>query len=112
MDRPQSLDPAPECPATPEALSHRQLTELLVNAPREADHSQLDGPETSEDDSTVLRLRHLLAQHEQLTQAILQDLSRQGDSLQRSYTPHQLMALGALAAHLRLGLQALEASRH
>jgi hypothetical protein len=57
------------------------------------------------------RLQELLHQHESLTQALLEELASQEETLQVAYTAPQLMALGALAAHLRLGLQALAASR-
>lgn len=114
MDRPQSLDQAQEFPSTPEALSHRQLIEFLRLAPREADPSEvasLPMQEAGPESGHGSRLQVLLEQHEDLSQAILEELSRQGESLQSHYGPSQLMALGALVTHLRLGLQALAASR-
>jgi len=121
MDRPQPLDPAPEFFPLPDALSHRQLTEWLKQAPRETEHAEDtahllqdsvansgDNLDDNSDDND--RLQSLLRQHEALSQAILEELSRQGEAMQGRYRPPQLMALGALAAHLRLGLQALAAS--
>lgn len=108
MDRPTGPQSFPERPSTPEALSHRQLAEWLRQAPREG--SSASDPQSLPADQAA-RLRNLLAQHERLSQLILEDLTSQGDALQESYSAPQLMALGALAAHLRLGLQALAASR-
>lgn len=112
MDRHHPADFSANVPPAPEALSHRQLQALLRLAPREADRGPLEASANDQPGSPLLRLRQLLAEHEALSQAILEELSRQGDALQGSYSPPQLMALGALAAHLRLGLGALEASRH
>lgn len=111
MDRHHPADFSADVPAAPEALSHRQLQALLRLAPRDADHGPLEPSAIAPPGSPMPRLRQLLAEHEALSQAILEELSRQGDALQGSYTPPQLLALGALAAHLRLGLGALEASR-
>ena len=105
---PPFSQPFPERPSTPEALSHRQLADWLRHAPREAALTQ-SGQSIPSDQAA--RLRQLLGQHERLSQLILQELADQGESLQESYSAPQLMALGALAAHLRLGLQALAASR-
>ncbi|MFM8526268.1 MAG: hypothetical protein ACKOCM_11715 [Cyanobacteriota bacterium] len=114
MDRPQSPDQAQEFPSTPEALSHRQLLEWFRQAPREADQQEVaigPLPTIGPLPDRVSRLEGLLEQHEGLSQAILEELSSQGEFLQSRYSPPQLMALGALAAHLQLSLQALAASR-
>lgn len=57
------------------------------------------------------KLEQLLAQYERLGQELIQELGRQAESLPQQRSGSQLMALGALAAHVRLGLQALAASR-
>lgn len=112
MDRHHSTDPAFESFSTPDALSHRQLSAWLQQAPREPEPAdvQAELPSPLADQGTA-RLQELLHQHESLSQVLLEELARQGEDLQAAYNAPQLMALGALAAHLRLGLQALAASR-
>ncbi len=109
MDRHHAPESSADFPSSPEALSHRQLQALLRLAPREPDRDLAGAAE--QPGHRLIRLRQLLAEHEHLSKAILEELSTQGHDLQESYSPPQLMALGALAAHLRLGLGALEASR-
>ena len=111
MDRHHASDRPSGPSPTPDALSHRQLSEWLQQAPREADHAAPSSAAPAASDAGIDSLQELLRQHESLSQSLLQELSRQGDSLQATYSAPQLMALGALAAHLRLGLQAIAASR-
>ncbi len=132
---------APEAPAAaglavPEAISFRQLAALRQSAieagrssgPIEASgdpassspaqgagQSQSQGrqepgkPQSS--GAELAALEQLLGAYEQLGQKLLQQFSRQGVALEQHRNPQQLMALGALGAHIRLGLQALAASR-
>lgn len=59
----------------------------------------------------LAELEQLLGAYGQVGEQLLQQLARQGSALEQHRHPQQVMALGALAAHIRLGLQALAASR-
>jgi hypothetical protein len=118
----------------PEAISFRQLASLhqgAIEAGRCDSHNDLSGPQaapTLSQGPALTKGRHqsgqpqaagaelaeldqLLAAYGQLGQRLLQQLGRQGTALEQHRHPQQVMALGALGAHIRLGLQALAASR-
>jgi len=123
---------APAGVAVPEAISFRQLEALRQSAigaqrsssltepaagspcasrmagPRPG-HPQPGQPQPSGD--ALAELEQLLGAYGQVGEQLLQQLARQGSALEQHRHPQQVMALGALAAHIRLGLQALAASR-
>ena len=91
-------------PPIPAAISHRQLQTLLQEAPQDPIASEAAA---APDEALQAALeawsrssRQLLAQLQQLHQAPAGQQS-----------PRQLMALGALQAHVAMGLQALAHSR-
>ena len=118
----------------PEAISFRQLAALRQNA-IEAGRTYCPSDSSADPSSTreaqgpthdpgrqelgqhqssgaeLNELEQLLGTYEQLGQQLLQQLSRQGTALEQHRHPQQVMALGALGAHIRLGLQALAASK-
>jgi hypothetical protein len=116
----------------PEAISFRQL-EFLRQSAIEAGRtcspagsaadspftSPIEGPSQGQPQpeqpqpggDELTELEQLLGAYGQLGQRLLQQLARQGTALEQHRHPQQVMALGALAAHIRLGLQALAASR-
>ncbi|PHX87163.1 MAG: hypothetical protein CK536_07475 [Synechococcus sp. Baikal-G1] len=126
--------PAPGGTAMPEAISFRQLEALRQSAIEAARSS---GPTAGSSDSPVAsllqgtsptkgqlqpehhqpwgddleELEQLLGAYGQVGEQLLQQLARQGSALEQHRHPQQVMALGALGAHIRLGLQALAASR-
>jgi hypothetical protein len=121
----------------PEAISFRQLASLhqgAIEAGRRESPSEPSGPDASPTSPSLghgpakaqarrqsgqpqaaaaelAELDQLLAAYEQLGQRLLQQLGRQGTALEQHRHPQQVMALGALGAHIRMGLQALAASR-
>lgn len=104
MERP---DPVPH------AVSFRQLERWRHQAaqmPKPGDTPATEAPATASPQHGP-ELEPLLSQYEQLSQALLRELSRQANHLRQQRSGEQLMALGALGAHLRLSLQALAASR-
>jgi len=126
--------PAPGGAAVPEAISFRQLEALRqssIKAGRRSsstgsssdspDESLIQGPRAKQDQlqphqlqssgDELAELEQLLGAYGQLGEQLLQVLSRQGSALEQHRHPQQVMALGALGAHIRLGLQALAASR-
>ncbi|MCX5942931.1 MAG: hypothetical protein NTU65_07630 [Cyanobacteria bacterium] len=126
--------PAPGGTAMPEAISFRQLEALRQSAIKAGRRSssterssdspvarliqgpsphqgqlQPDPPQPWGDE--LAELEELLGAYGQMGEQLLQLLSRQGSALEQHRHPQQVMALGALGAHIRLGLQALAASR-
>jgi hypothetical protein len=95
--------PSPQ--AVPEAISFRQLSHLLQNA-------AADGPVAGEaGEEQLAQLERLLEAYARLGRTVLDQLEQQSGELQANRTAQQLMALGALGAHIRMGLHALAASR-
>ena len=128
--------PSPGGAAVPEAISFRQLESLrqsaieagrtcsLAGASESPFSSPIEGPNQGHPQpglpqpgqpqpggDELAELEQLLGAYGQLGQRLLQQLARQGTALEQHRHPQQVMALGALAAHIRLGLQALAASR-
>jgi hypothetical protein len=129
--------PGPGEAAVPEAISFRQLEALrqsAIEAQRTSSlterasgspiASPMPGPSQGHPQAglpqpgqaqpggdELAELEQLLGAYGQLGQRLLQQLARQGTALEQHRHPQQVMALGALAAHIRLGLQALAASR-
>ena len=129
--------PAPGGAAVPEAISFRQLEALrqsAIGAHRSSSltepaagspcASPMDGPRPGHPQAglpqpgqpqpsgdALAELEQLLGAYGQVGEQLLQQLARQGTALEQHRHPQQVMALGALAAHIRLGLQALAASR-
>ena len=126
--------PAPGKVAVPEAINFRQLEALRQSAIEAARSSSptgsssgspvaglLQGPSSSKGQlqpdqlqpwgDDLEELEQLLGAYGQLGEQLLQQLARQGSALEQHRHPQQVMALGALGAHIRLGLQALAASR-
>jgi hypothetical protein len=90
----------------PDAISFRALAAIHQHALVEADGASqepLNGPALRE-------LQGLLEQYGQLSQQLLAALNAQAPALKQQRSARQLMALGALQAHLHLGLRALTAS--
>jgi hypothetical protein len=97
----------------PASISFRQLQAYALKAPAEP-HGQpaADSPaanEAARDAATDLEAA--LETWNNLSQKLMQRLQQAGPVLGHGRSPQQLMALGALQAHLGLGLQALASSR-
>ena len=97
----------------PHAVSFRQLEhwrQHASNGGSDRDPASGEGCAIPSQGSGA-HLEQLLNQYEQLSQELLNALARQAESLRQQRSGEQLLALGALNAHLRLSLQALAASR-
>ncbi len=90
----------------PQAISHRQLITLLQTAVPDA---SMVGGSAEEDRSD--ELEGLLRSYGQVSQRLLQALQQRDGALAKGRTPRQLMAIGALQAHVTMALQALTASQ-
>lgn len=101
-------------PATPESpvpasVSHRQLAEWLQQAPHEAEHAAAQA-QASADPAADENLEALFTSWADSSRQLLEALQRSGTELGRNRSPRQMMALGALHAHLVMALQALAAA--
>ncbi|CAK6695448.1 hypothetical protein I1E95_01545 [Synechococcus sp. CBW1107] len=90
----------------PQAISHRQLITLLQSAAPDAPIIEGDADEERNDE-----LEELLRSYGQVSQRLLQALQQRNGALARGRSPRQLMAIGALQAHVTMALQALSASQ-
>lgn len=91
--------------AIPASISYRQLQALAQNAPAEA-----AAPAAAPDSDTAC-LDAALEAWSRASQQLLQTLQQAGPAVAEGRAPRQLMALGALQAHVAMGLQALASSR-
>jgi hypothetical protein len=89
----------------PEALSYRQLLQLLQTAAPEPN------PDGTAGGGARDALEASLEAWSRCSQELLQRLQQAGPELASLQHPRQLLALGALQAHVALGLQALASSR-
>ena len=91
--------------AIPASISYRQLQALAHNAPAETTANASDAP------SETAALEAALEAWSRASQQLLQTLQQSGPAVAEGRAPRQLMALGALQAHVAMGLQALASSR-
>ena len=89
----------------PQAISHKKLSFLLLNA-------QKDKFANSEDCEQYTKLQNeLLAEldnWELSTKSLLKKISSRNDKYLQDKSSNSLMALGAMEVHLNLALQALQ----
>ncbi|QPN63458.1 hypothetical protein [Synechococcus sp. CBW1004] len=91
--------------AIPASISYRQLQNLAQSAPADAT------PISASSDSEMANLDNALEAWSRASQQLLQTLQQAGPAVAEGRGPRQLMALGALQAHVAMGLQALASSR-
>ena len=101
--------PAIPEPSAPASISYRQLAEWLQKAPAEADPAQTSA-EAALEPGADPALEALFASWARSSRQVLEVLQRQGKVLSQGRSPRQMMALGALQAHLAMALQAHAAS--
>ena len=91
--------------AIPASISYRALQAFAQNAPTETDPIQASA------DGDNASLEAALEAWSHASQQLLQTLQQAGPAMAQERAPRQLMALGALQAHVAMGLQALASSR-
>ncbi len=91
--------------AIPASISYRELQAFAQTAQPEAT------PVIAAGDAESAALEHALETWNRASQQLLQNLQQAGPTLAEGRAPRQLMALGALQAHVAMGLQALASSR-
>ena len=83
----------------PDAMSFKQLTKLLAEAPSPA--VPTDG---------LVHDAQISLEWSKHVEALLKEVEQSSEQASAGKTPEQVMALGSFRTHLWLGLQALKAS--
>ena len=90
----------------PQAISHKKLTYLMLNAQKEL-HASDDTINT--DDLEKIQFDELINNWEIATKDVIKTISKRNKNLLKDKSSNSLMALGAMEVHLNMALQALNA---
>ena len=90
----------------PQAISHKKLTYLMLNAQKE--QHALDDTKNI-DNSEKIEFDELINNWEVVTKDVIKTISKRNKNLLKDKSSNSLMALGAMEVHLNLALQALNA---
>ena len=88
----------------PQAISHKKLTYLMLNAQKEL-HASDDITNTN--DLEKLEFDELTNNLETITKNVIKTISKRNKNLFKDKSSNSLMALGAMEVHLNMALQAL-----
>ena len=90
----------------PQAISHKKLSYLMLNAQKEVNF-----PDNGENiDSLEKReFNELIHKWEKVTKDVIKTISKRDKNLLREKSSNSLIALGAMEVHLNMALQALNA---
>tara|TARA_Y100001978_G_scaffold164128_1_gene151082 strand:+ start:204 stop:512 length:309 start_codon:yes stop_codon:yes gene_type:complete len=92
----------------PQAISHKKLSFLLLNAQKDQFSSS---PENEKDKKAQDELIAELENWELSTKSLLKKISNRNEKYLQDKSSNSLMALGAIEVHLNLALQALQSFR-
>ncbi len=88
----------------PQAISHKKLTYLMLNAQKDLnasdDKKNTESLEKQEFDE-------LINNWEIITKDVIKTISKRNKNLLKDKSPNSLIALGAMEVHLNMALQAL-----
>ena len=90
----------------PQAISHKKLTYLMLNAQKEVRDSD-DTINTG--DLEKIEFDELINNWETATKDVIKTISKRNKNLLKDKSSNSLMALGAMEVHLNMALQALNA---
>ena len=90
----------------PQAISHKELTHLMLNAQKELIPSDATKNTNSLE---KIEFDELINDWEILTKDVIKTISRRNKNLLKNKSSNSLMALGAMEVHLNMALQALHA---
>ena len=90
----------------PQAISHKKLTYLMLNAQKE-----LNAPDDTinTNDLEKIEFDELINNWEKVTSDVIKTISKRDKNLLKNKSSNSLMALGAMEVHLNMALQALNA---
>ncbi len=90
----------------PQAISHKKLTYLMLNAQKDLnasdDKKNTESLEKQEFDE-------LISNWETVTKDVIKTISKRNKNLLKNKSSNSLIALGAMEVHLNMALQALNA---
>ena len=90
----------------PQAISHKKLTYLMLNAQKEL-HALDDTINTY--DLEKIEFDELINNWEIVTKDVIKTISKRDKNLLKDKSSNSLIALGAMEVHLNMALQALNA---
>ena len=90
----------------PQAISHKKLTYLMLNAQKD-----LNSTDDKKDNESLEKKEfdELINNWEILTKDVIKSISKRNKNLLKDKSPNSLIALGAMEVHLNMALQALNA---
>ena len=90
----------------PQAISHKKLTYLMLNAQKDLNASN----DTINTDSLEKQeFDELIKNWETVTKDVIKTITKRNKNLLKDKSPNSLIALGAMEVHLNMALQALNA---
>ena len=90
----------------PQAISHKRLTYLMLNAQK--DLHGLDETNNTKNEEKI-EFDELIEDWESVTKDVIKTISKRNKNLLKDKTSNSLIALGAMEVHLNMALQALNA---
>ena len=90
----------------PQAISHKKLTYLMLNAQKDLNAS--DDKENTES-LEKQEFDELINNWETVTKDVIKTISKRNKNLLKNKSSNSLIALGAMEVHLNMALQALNA---
>ena len=90
----------------PQAISHKKLTYLMLNAQKDVNSSD---DIKSLDNLELKEFNELINNWEMATKEVIKTISKRNENLLKGKSTNSLIALGAMEVHLNMALQALHA---
>ena len=90
----------------PQAISHKKLTYLMLNAQKDLNASD---DKKNTDNLEKLEFDELINNWEIVTKDVIKTISKRNKNLLKNKSSNSLIALGAMEVHLNMALQALNA---
>ncbi len=90
----------------PQAISHKKLTHLMLNAQKDLNASD---EKYNTDNSEKREFDELINNWEIVTKEVIKTISKRNKNLLKDKSSNSLIALGAMEVHLNMALQALNA---
>ena len=90
----------------PQAISHKKLTYLMLNAQKD-----LNAPDDKKNTESLEKQEfdELINNWETVTKDVIKTISKRNKNLLKNKSSNSLIALGAMEVHLNMALQALNA---
>ena len=88
----------------PQAISHKKLTHLMLNAHKDINASD---EKNNNDNSEKREFNELINNWEIVTKEVIKKISKRNKNLLEDKSSNSLIALGAMEVHLNMALQAL-----